>query len=249
MSDTPLTPATPREHPDYEHLRTIIPDLDFYRRAGVEFRFEDALMFAPWTGYGEFGQRLHESESRFVQTRLYYIHQLLTQALKCGEGEIWELGVWRGDSAMFLARVARAYGRRLRLFDTFEGMPETDPVWDIHRAGDFADTSLALVRERLGGFGPDEVSFEKGRVPETLTPYRDVPVVFAHVDLDIMIPIAASCELIFPRLPVGGAMVFDDYGWATCPGARKAVDDYFAPRPESVITLPTGQGFVVKVAG
>ena len=43
----------------------------------------------------------------------------------------------------------------------------------------------------------------------------------------------------------GGLMRFDDYGFATCPGARRAIDEFFADKAEPIIDLPTGQAFVV----
>jgi hypothetical protein len=42
-------------------------------------------------------------------------------------------------------------------------------------------------------------------------------------------------------------MVCDDYGFDSCPGARRAMDDFFAERPECIIHLPTGQGLVLKL--
>ena len=44
----------------------------------------------------------------------------------------------------------------------------------------------------------------------------------------------------------GGLLVFDDYGFSTCPGATRAVDEFMASRPEPVIEVPTGQAFVIK---
>ena len=38
---------------------------------------------------------------------------------------------------------ALAVSRALHLFDTFQGMPQTDPTRDLHRQGDFANTSLS----------------------------------------------------------------------------------------------------------
>jgi O-methyltransferase len=39
-------------------------------------------------------------------------------------------------------------------------------------------------------------------------------------------------------------MVCDDYGFASCPGARKAVDEYFAGKPDVPIELPSGQALI-----
>ena len=39
-------------------------------------------------------------------------------------------------------------------------------------------------------------------------------------------------------------MVFDDYGFPTCPGAKAAVDEFFHGRKEVPLVLPTGQAVV-----
>jgi O-methyltransferase len=45
----------------------------------------------------------------------------------------------------------------------------------------------------------------------------------------------------------GGIMIFDDYGFLSCPGAKLAVDEYFADKPVYPCRLPTGQCFVIKL--
>ena len=182
-----------------------IPDEDFY---ASDFPIEGGYsLFSPWNGYGAFGERWRQSRTTFPRIRLYYIHQLLFQALACGEGEVWELGVWRGESAAFLGQSISHTGRKLRLFDTFQGMPDTDPNVDWHKKGDFSDTSLDLVKSRLAHTSCPDVDYMVGTVPETFAGLDNRKIVFAHVDLDIYWPIKASCEFIFPRLPIGGAML------------------------------------------
>lgn len=41
-------------------------------------------------------------------------------------------------------------------------------------------------------------------------------------------------------------MLFDDYGFPTCPGARQAVDEFFDDKPETPLVLPTKQAIVNK---
>jgi len=48
-----------------------------------------------------------------------------------------------------------------------------------------------------------------------------------------------------PQFSAGG-FFFDDYGFPTCPGARQAVDEFFADKPEVPLVLPTGQAIVIK---
>ena len=79
------------------------------------------------------------------------------------EGDMAELGVYRGNSAAILAHYARRYGRRLFLFDTFEGFDQRDLVGrDKSKKVEFADTSLGYVREVIGD---EDVRFMEGRFP------------------------------------------------------------------------------------
>jgi O-methyltransferase len=122
-------------------------------------------------------------------------------------------------------------------------MPKTDAAKDVHKKGDFSDTSLESVRSRVRG---DFVHFHKGLIPETFSGLESARIAFAHVDVDIYSSIRACCEFIFPRLCVGGIMIFDDYGFHTCPGARAAVDEFFLGRNAIPLALPTGQALVIK---
>jgi len=57
---------------------------------------------------------------------------------------------------------------------------------------------------------------------------------------------ADSLAFVWPRLSRGGMIVFDDYGNPMCPGARKAIDTFFADKPEIPLCLPSGQALVFR---
>ncbi len=134
--------------------------------------------------------------------------------------------------------------RAFFVFDSFEGMKTVDPKMDRHRRGDFADTSLEAVRRVIGE--DPWIQYRKGWIPETFRGLEDQRFAFAHIDVDLYMSVRDCCDFIYPRLNPGGAMVFDDYGFASCPGARRAVDEFFRERPEQVIVLATGQAIVWK---
>jgi SAM-dependent methyltransferase len=228
--------------------RASLKDPDFYTPVQT---FETTPLFSPWLGYGEFGRLQKLSGSGTPPGRLYYIYELLTQALKLHgkRGEVWECGVYRGDSAVFLGAAAAATGARLRLFDTFAGMPEGRPDKDFHAAGDFADTSVDFVKNRFSILSDFDIQFHVGTIPETFAGLDDVQISFVHIDLDIFESYLSTLKFVFPRLLPGASLVFDDYAWPTCPGAREAVDMFFSSYPEQVIVLPTGQAYVTKVSG
>jgi O-methyltransferase len=67
-----------------------------------------------------------------------------------------------------------------------------------------------------------------------------------HVDLDIFASITDALTFFYPRMAAGGIIVFDDYGFPSCPGARAAVDEFFSQKPEVPFALQTGQCVVRK---
>lgn len=136
-------------------------------------------------------------------------------------------------------------GVTLRLFDTFEGMPETDAERDYHHAGDFQNTSLEAVKKSVGE--GDEVHFYQGFIPDTFSGLEDSKICFAHIDVDIYRSVLDGCRFVYERLVPSGVIVFDDYGFPSCPGARMAVDEFFADKPEVPLALHTGQAIVIKL--
>ena len=67
-----------------------------------------------------------------------------------------------------------------------------------------------------------------------------------HVDVDLYQPTRDSIDFFYPRLNPGGLFVCDDYGFTTCPGATKAIDDFMADKPETIVSMDAGGCFFVK---
>lgn len=210
----------------------------------------DALLYqpnySPWLAEDSDFSRLKQQIDSFTlvsSDRLWTLHSLAQQATKL-KGEFWECGVYKGGTAYLLAHVAAAKNT-LQLFDTFVGMPKTHPEYDHHRQGDFADTSLTSVQDRLSAFS--NIKFNQGFIPDTFTEHQQCRIAFAHIDVDIYQSVFDCCSFIYPRLVSGGIMVFDDYGFPSCPGARKAVDLFFSDKAEVPLVLATGQAIVIKL--
>ena len=193
------------------------------------------------------------SNTGLKKESLYTLRHFLGESLWL-EGDVMECGVWRGGSARMLhQQISESHAaKRLHLFDSFEGMKRTDAEGDRHQPGDFDDTSLDHVRAVvLGSSAHDNdakasVAFHKGWIPDTFTGLEDLRFCFAHIDLDLYRSIHDALAFIYPRLAQRGAIVFDDYGFASCPGARKAVDEFFADKPEQPFALHTAQAVVIK---
>lgn len=190
-------------------------------------------------------EELYKLISTFTLISRKRCEVLYTLAKKALEtpGHFYECGVYKGGSALLLAEVIERK-RILKLFDTFTGMPEVNPEFDQHVKGDFNDTSLEFVMSLFTGYGTD-VHFYKGLIPNSF-PISNEKIAFAHIDVDIYQSVLDCCEYITPRLSEGGIIVFDDYGFSTCPGAKKAVDEYYEGRKEFLYILSTKQAVVSK---
>jgi O-methyltransferase len=205
-------------------------------------------MFAPWEGHPEFEEYYRPSRKYTMVRRdsCYILLKTLQQALRL-EGDFVECGVFRGGTALLESRVIASHGgnRELHLFDSFQGMPETSEGIDQFGRGDFGSTSVEAVAELLSPY--PFVRLHAGFIPDTFQGLDLSRIAWAHVDVDIYKAVVDSIEYIYPRLVPGGYLIFDDYGYPSCPGARRAVDEAFANRPEVPICLPSGQCFVVKM--
>jgi O-methyltransferase len=233
-------------------LKTVASNLGFEVRRVQKSHLDipDGLLyrplFSPWWS-DAFQKYYSVAAPRTLVTpdRCYVLFTLLQQALAL-DGDIVECGVYRGGTAAMLAKVIVESGssRKLYLFDTFGGMPETDSQRDLHVKGDFSDTSLEAVQRFVNQ--PKTVVFRKGFIPETFVGLEAHQFSFAHIDVDIYRSIIDSLEFIWPRLLSGGFIVFDDYGFPSCPGARQAVDQFFAGTKMHPLCLSTGQAVVFK---
>lgn len=162
-------------------------------------------------------------------------------------GDTAECGVFRGaGSALILAATGRGPEgpREHHLFDSFEGLSkpggEDGGAW---RQGDLS-CSLDEVRRNLAEF--PGARFHPGWIPERFASVAERRFAFVHVDVDLYEPTRESFRFFYPRLAPGGILLCDDYGFTTCPGATRAIDEGLAGRVERFVSLPDGGGFLVK---
>lgn len=219
-----------------------IPDRDCY----APLDCNNALLFRPWMNDPEFKDILQaiSGASLVSPDRCHILWTLARQAVAL-EGDFVECGVYKGGTSRLLAEILAKQNskRELHLFDTFAGMPDTGEQ-DIHKQGDFADTSLEQVRDFVGHV--EFSRFHPGFIPGTFSGLESIRIAFAHVDVDIFQSVIDCCAFIYPRMANGGFIVFDDYGFPTCPGARQAVDAFFSDKVEKPLVLPTGQAIVFR---
>ena len=89
------------------------------------------------------------------------------------------------------------------------------------------------------------IIYHKGWIPEGFDKNAQDVFSFVHIDVDLHQPTLNSLAYFYPRMSRHGVILCDDYGFETCPGARKAFDDFFKSTGDAVLHLPTGQGMVI----
>lgn len=219
-----------REHED---IRAYFRSLDYDKVHSVA---------SPWTMVGK--------------RSLKHIYEYVLHVNKQGiEGDIVELGVWKGGATMvmMLAQLKSSHNREFWLFDTFQGLPpptkEDDERSKIIFKQVLAGTAYSrqrsgLVSEGKWNYGPksivknvirstgydlSKVHLIEGKVEETL-PIVTLPpkIAILRLDTDWYASTKIELELLWDLLVPGGLLYIDDY--CTWGGARKATDDFFTKR-------------------
>jgi O-methyltransferase len=182
-----------------------------------------------------------------------YLLDRLVRLCALMDGDMAELGVYKGGGALVIGRALREArasmgvpAPKLYLFDSFEGMPPTSGHdAKVHAQGDFGDTSVEAVAKVMAPF-PFAI-LRKGYIPDSLKGLENEKFSFVHCDLDLYKSTIDSLHFFYGRLVPGGVMLFDDYGIRIYENAeKKAVDEFFADKPEKPISLANGQTVVVK---
>ena len=169
--------------------------------------------------------------------RKYVVSQLV-RAVKSVPGDMAECGVYNGATAYFMAQASQSSGvpRRLHLFDSFEGLSRPgESDGDYWRGGDLARPEQA-ARDALKDFS--NVDFYRGWIPQRFHEVSDRQFAFVHIDVDLYQPTLDSLTFFFPRLARGGVVVCDDYGFTTCPGATRAVQNSCATGRRRLFICP-----------
>ena len=194
------------------------------------------------------------SDNALRRQRHYTLNHLVRKALDRADGEICEIGCWRGLSTYQIAQRVRDSGKQLTMhvFDSFQGLSEyrpedmpKDQQLDIDGMRSMVAYPLEAVKANLQEF--DFIKFYPGWVPERFHEVAGSTFSFIHIDVDLYQPIRDCFEFFYPLLAENGIMVFDDYGCPAYPGAMQAVDEGLAKLEHPLfVPLPSGQAFLVK---
>ena len=173
-------------------------------------------------------------------------------------GNILEVGVFRGFSALFLKQLEDELNfnnknkSTLFLIDSFEGLSkinEKDIVLDKktfqHQKGHFK-LNFNEVENLFKNY--ENINLIKGWIPEIFDSLNDKNVYkLVHIDVDLYEPTLETLNYVFDKVVEDGVIITDDFDSKAFPGNRKAWQEFFIKKNIlNSIALPSGQAVYIK---
>jgi hypothetical protein len=159
------------------------------------------------------------------------------------DGDVVEIGVWKGGSILSMIMKYEEYGKKDRtfhLYDTFEGMTEPTAVdRDIHNSDAKAllvtrpfircISSLEEVKSNIAkNTKYPNIEYHVGDICKNT--YYPEKIAILRLDTDWYESTKFELDNFYNLVTEGGVVIIDDYGhWKGC---RKAVDEFLLVHPE-----------------
>jgi O-methyltransferase len=145
------------------------------------------------------------------------------------KGEFVEMGSWKGFTAAFLSLIT---DRTFHVYDSFEGLPqltEKDAGSVGFEQGRFA-INIEELKHHFSIVGSKSPIITKAWFNELSPEQLPEHIAFAHIDGDLYESVRDSLHLVYPKLSVGAYCFIHDYNSTQLTGAKRATDEFFAPR-------------------
>lgn len=146
-------------------------------------------------------------------------------------GDLFEAGVWRGGSSIFMAALNNVYlnnQRSIWLADSFQGLPpstmEQDKSFDFTIFDELA-VSLEQVKSNFERYSllNENVRFLKGWFSETLPDAEVDRIALLRMDGDLYESTMDILNNLYHKVVPGGFIVVDDYSLQCC---KDAIADF-----------------------
>jgi|ERR1043166_2529924 O-methyltransferase len=207
--------------------------------------------FSPWNSDEEFLSVFEVIQEHTLVDlyRCYELWDLVRQAAALQSGAILEVGVWKGGTGALIAKSAQLahISEPVFLCDTFTGVVKAGTRDTFYRGGEHADASLLGVQNLVASLGLDRVRILKGIFPDETGSKLDREVFrFCHIDVDVYQSAHDILDWLWPRLRIGGMVVYDDFGFDTCSGITKHVQEQLNMPDRLVFYNLNGHAVVIK---
>jgi hypothetical protein len=167
-------------------------------------------------------------------------------------GDFVECGVNKGflSSAIMNYLDWNSCGKSFYLFDTYQGIDERYLNEEERSKGrsEFSRRNYtSCYEETRANFSEfKNVHLVRGSVPETLPQPNIRNVAYLSLDMNCAAPEIAAANYFWDKLVTGAIILLDDYGFRGYEEQRKAFDRFAVERGIEILSLPTGQGLILK---
>lgn len=196
------------------------------------------------------GHRIAAPEKLHIEWRVYVCCWAARHATRIS-GDFVECGVGTGIVSLAISHYVgfEALEKRFWLFDTYGGIPEEQALpaeLELARSKNrrhYFD-SYDLVARNFAAY--PNVRLVRGIVPASLATAELGQIAFLHIDMNIAYPEVEASRALWDRIAPGGIVVYDDYAAAAHAEQKRALDQFAAERSVEILTLPTGQGILLR---
>lgn len=175
------------------------------------------------------------------------------------KGDFVECGVGHGfmSSAIMRHLDWNRTGRTFYLLDTFNGLneryvtPEELAYGAMAKSQHMIEIGIYTTNSEpaLRNFAEwEKAKVVVGPVPETLDQIRSKAIAFLHIDMNCSPPEVAAISHLWARLSPGAFVLLDDYAYDGYRSQKVAMDAFAATKDVAILSLPTGQGLIIKPA-
>lgn len=212
--------------------------------------------YSPWLADGLFNEMyaVCNGVSLVDIFRTWELWTLVEQAAKLPKGDFMEVGVWRGGTSAMIAKKALECSPNSSVYmcDTFTGVvkvSDQDPHYiNATHPNDLHACSKDSVEQLIRQYGLTNAVVVEGILPdETGQLLEDKQFKFCHVDVDIYQSAEDILEWLWPRMVIGGMVVYDDYGFYFCPGITKHVEKQIHLDDRFIIHNLNGHAIIIKL--
>ncbi len=232
-----------KDNLDNEYVRFQMAEI-FTMAVYPKYKFSEfGKLFLEDREFLEYYEKFMDPENWHSLDRKFTLNQLLKLVFSL-EGDLVESGAYKGASASLMCKAFNDSDKTVHLFDSFEGLSQPGDKDGDYWVEGALQSSEKILMAGLNQYQNFKVY--KGWIPKVFQDYSGDEICFLHIDVDLYEPTYQTLNYFYSRMVSQGIVLMDDYGFKSCPGAKTAADEYFKNKPESIVSLPTGQGLVIK---
>lgn len=215
---------------------TTSNNCDFITEPRFAKAYQTAVDTKPWEGFT-------------LQWRTYIVCWF-ADMVKDLEGDFVECGVNTGAYSRAVIDYInfQNLNKKFYLLDTYEGLVSSMITDAEKKAGieEYLSHYKNVYEQVVKTFAPFNAKIIKGIIPDTLQYCDPQKICYLSIDMNCVEPEIAAANYFWDKLVVGGVMILDDYGFSLHIEQKKAFDVFAKAHNQAILSLPTGQGIIIK---